>query len=159
MSPKEYCSRLRSRLDSPFLLGQERFTGWCLGNVFSVNYYSGKEFGRRNYPISNKAIGMVTRKNDQTCVSYFIFPGMTDPISLAILFLLTFLIFFVTGTPYPVLFALGWTIAVALTCRRQDHHRYAGISSLPRAPCCQCTWCGGLRCCCRLSYICGTGIP
>lgn len=80
ISPKEYRSRLRSRLDSPFLLGHERFTGWCLGGVFSVNYYSVKEFGRRNYPISNKAIGMVTRKNDQTCVSYFIFPGLTDPI-------------------------------------------------------------------------------
>ena len=58
---------------------------------------------------------MITRKNGQTCVSYFVFPGMTDPISLAILSLLSFLIFFFTGTPYPVLFAFGWTIAVALT--------------------------------------------
>ena len=115
LGPKEYIAWIKKRLDSPLMLGQERFAGWCLGPVFSVNYYSGKEFGRRNYPISNKAIGLVTEKNGQSCVSYFVFPGMTDPISLAILFLLTLFIFLIIEAPYPALFALGWTVAVALT--------------------------------------------
>lgn len=115
LSPKEYIAWIKYRLDSPLMLGQERFTGWCLGSVFSVNYYSGKEFGRRNYPISNKAMGLVVEKNGKSYVSYFIFPGLTDPVSLVILFLMTLFIFLIIEAPYPALFALGWTVAVALT--------------------------------------------
>lgn len=113
-SPKEYCSQIKSRLDSPFLLGQARFTGWCIGSFFSVNYYSGKEFGRRHYSISNKAMGIVKSSHGKTCVSYFIFPGLSDPISIALMFIASLIIFGIVGAPMPVAFALGWTVLVVL---------------------------------------------
>ena len=113
-SPKEYCSQIKSRLDSPFLLGQARFTGWCLGPIFAVNYYSGKEFGRRHYSISNKAMGIVKSSHGKTCVSYFIFPGLSDPISIALMFIASLIIFGIVGAPMPVAFALGWTVLVVL---------------------------------------------
>ena len=114
VSPMEYCNKLESRLDSPFLLGQERFTGWCLGPFFSVNYYSGKEFGRRHYSISNKAMGIVKSSHGKTFVSYFIFPGLSDPISIALMFIASLIIFGLVGTPIPAVFALGWTALVVL---------------------------------------------
>ena len=113
-SPKEYCSQIKSRLDSPFLLGQARFTGWCIGPFFSVNYYSGKEFGKRHYSISNKAMGIAKNSHGQTCVSYFIFPGLSDPISIALMFIASLIIFGLVGTPIPAVFALGWTALVVL---------------------------------------------
>lgn len=113
-SPNEYLNWLRDRLDSPFLLGQERFTGWCIGPFFSVNYYSGKEFGRRFYAVSNKAMGIVRSSNGKTCVSYFIFPGLSDPMSIALMFIMSLIIFGLVGAPMPAVFALGWTVLVIL---------------------------------------------
>lgn len=112
-SPKKYKNDLKNQLDSPFLFGQRRFTGWCLGPVFSVHYYSGKEFGRRNYPILNKSVGIVRRIDGKTLVSYFIFRGLTDPVSLILLFLSTALIFTTIHAPEPILFAIIWTILIA----------------------------------------------
>lgn len=114
VTPKEYCNRIKSRLDSPFLLGQARFTGWCLGPFFSVNYYSGREFGRRFYPISNKAMGIARSSQGKTCVSYFIFPGLSDPISISLMFLFSLIIFGMIGTPIPAVFSFGWTVLVVL---------------------------------------------
>jgi len=113
-SPQKYITHIRNRLDSPLMFGQERFTGWCLGNFFAVKYFSGKEFGRRNYPISNKAVGFARKQTNGAVILYCNFKGLTDPVSLTVLFLLTLLIFILIGTPMPMLFSLGWTVAVAL---------------------------------------------
>lgn len=111
--PKEYKNDLKGQLDSPFLFGQRRWTGYCFGPFFSVHYYSGKELGRRNYPIMNKARGIIRRIDGKTVVSYFIFRGLTDPVSLIILFLLTALIFKGINAPEPILFAIIWTLLIA----------------------------------------------
>ncbi len=121
-SSKEYIAGIKERLDSPFLWGQERFTGFCIGSIFSVGYYSGKELGQRSYPIYNRAVGIVSVSAEnaeageagETTVSYLLFPGLTDPFSLAALFLGSFLIFVVVGVPGAGLFALCWTVAAAL---------------------------------------------
>lgn len=113
--PKNYLSNMRTRFDSRLMLGQERYIGWTVGNLFSVRYYSGKEFGRRNYPIANKAMGFVTYTENKTVVYYCSFQGLTDPISLAGLFMLTLLIFSAAGAPCPVLFTLCWVAAAAVT--------------------------------------------
>jgi len=113
-SPQKYIAHIKSQLDSPLSFGRERFTGLCLGPFFSVNYHSGEEFGKRNYPIMNKAIGVVRNAEEKTEVFYFIFQGLTAPLSLIILFLLSLLIFAAVEAPGAVYFALGWTAAVAL---------------------------------------------
>ena len=69
---------------------------------------------RRNYPIFNKAMGIVRDKGNKTEVSYFVFRGITDPISLALILLVTSLIMEIVGSPSSLLFGLGWTVAVAL---------------------------------------------
>ena len=110
----EYIQILREKFDSRLMIGQERYVGWCIGKVFSVSYYSGAEFMRRNYPIFNKAMGIVRDKGNKTEVSYFVFRGITDPISLALILLVTSLIMEIVGSPSSLLFGLGWTVAVAL---------------------------------------------
>ena len=111
---REYIQILREKFDSRLLLGQERYVGWCIGKIFSVSYNSGAEFMRRNYPIMNRAMGIVRDKGNKTEVSYYVFRGITDPISVAVLFLLTSLLMRIVGAPSPYLFGLGWTVAVAL---------------------------------------------
>ena len=113
-SPQKYIAYLKSRLDSPFSLGRERFTGLCFGPFFSINYYSGEEFGRRNYPIMNQAIGIVRSIEGKATIFYFVFRGLTAPPSLIIIFLLSLLIFEIVNAPAAIYFALGWTFAVAL---------------------------------------------
>lgn len=113
-SPRDYTAGIKDRLDSPFSLGRERFTGVCLGRVFFVSYFSGEEFGRRNYPIMNQAVGFVGRRGEETIVSYVIFRGLTAPASLTAVFLLSLLIFKIVDAPQAVYFAGGWTAAVAL---------------------------------------------
>ncbi len=113
-SPKEYIADIKSRLDSPFLWGQERFTGFCFGPFFSVSYSGGKEFGRIYQPVMNKAAGIVKTVNGETTVRYIVFRGCTAPVPLAVLFLLSFLIFKIVDVPGAVLFAAGWTLAAAL---------------------------------------------
>ncbi|MBR5247459.1 MAG: hypothetical protein IKV27_00710 [Lachnospiraceae bacterium] len=110
----EYTDILRDRFDSRLMLGQERYIGWCMGKVFSLNYYSGAEFMRRNYPIYNKAMGIIRDRDGRTEVSYHVFRGLTDPVSVIVQFLLTLLILKIVEVPFFVLFGLGWTIAVAL---------------------------------------------
>ena len=114
-SPQKYIAHIKSRLDSPLSLGRERFTGVCLGPFFSVNYYSGEEFGRRCYPIMNKAIGVVRNIEGKAEVSFYIFRGLTAPPSLIGIFLLSLLIFEIVKAPGAIYFALGWTVAVTLS--------------------------------------------
>ena len=105
---------MRSRFDSRLMFGASRYIGWTLGNLFSLSYYSGKEFGRRNYPIANKAIGIVIRREQQSVVHYCTFRGLTDPFSLVLLFALTYLIFALADFPHPLGFTAAWVAAVAL---------------------------------------------
>ena len=130
---KKYLANIRARFDNRLMLGQERYVGWMVGNLFSVRYYSGKEFGRRNYPIANKAIGIVKSMKNKTIVYYYNFQGLTDPISLAALFLPTLLLFMIIGAPSPILFAFGWVIAVAITtwvCTRAFSSGQVGMARI-----------------------------
>jgi hypothetical protein len=110
-SNKKQCyKQLKESLDNPFSIlvsfGCEKYTGWVRGPLFSISYSSGQEFGRRNYPIFNKAIGFMTEKNDTSTVHYFIFKGLTDPVSVIIQYFFAFLIFFL----------IRWSIVTCLIC-------------------------------------------
>lgn len=116
ISNHEFKEYLKELLESSFFgFGQERFTGWYIGNIFSVSYHNEREFGRRNYPIFNKAIGFMKHQDGETVVRYVIFRGTTDPISFVSIFLLSFLIFAYVDTPNPLLFGLAWAVLIALT--------------------------------------------
>ena len=84
---REYRERFKEALDSPFALGSERFTGWMFFGLFTLNYYSGHEFLRRYYAISNKAMGFVRKKDGKAEITFFRFMGITDPVSFLLIYL------------------------------------------------------------------------
>lgn len=92
MKRKDCAETLRQSLDSRLMLGQERYVGWAVGPFFSIAYYSGREFGKRNYPIFNKALGIFLGKKNETEICYLRFKGLTDPVSLLLLYVATYII-------------------------------------------------------------------
>lgn len=111
-SPRAFISALKSRLSHPLAeLGQERFTGWCVGGFFSVSYHSGHELGRRYYPVFNKAVGFVQRRAQGSVVHCILFCGLTDPFSLLGVFLFSSLIFEAVHAEVPWLPGLLWMAA------------------------------------------------
>lgn len=55
---KQCLSHIKSRLNNSVSFGLERFKGgFWRNNIFYISYSSGKEFGRRYYPIYNSALG------------------------------------------------------------------------------------------------------
>lgn len=132
---EKYLTGIRERFDSWLMLGQERYIGWTIGKFFSVSYYSGKEFGQRNYLINNKAIGLVTSKDDKAVVYYYNFQGLTDPISLVTLFLISLFIGIYADISDSILFAFVWVTAVAVTtwiCTRVSSVGEAGRARLDK---------------------------
>ena len=122
-SPKKTVETgLRSLLSSRFDLGQERYVGKVLGGFFRIAYYSGKEFGRRLYPIKNTLTGFSWEKDGQTEIRYFLFYGLTDPLSLISIYLGTLVVLAAALLSQDLslkgifLWALCWTAAIgALT--------------------------------------------
>lgn len=114
LTKKDYLEDLSRRLDSRWLWGQERYVGWLMGPIFCVTYYSGKEWGRRNYPIYNKAIGVVQDKKDGTEIRYIHFKGISDPINVMFIYILTVGIFAYVGVEKFLLYAGIWTIGVVI---------------------------------------------
>lgn len=86
----EILSRLKSGLE-PWMSGaQGRFTGWALGGFFSVRYHGAGQ--RLN--ITNRRLGRITARGGKTAVDYMDFHGMTDPLSLVQVFLLSAVVLF-----------------------------------------------------------------
>ncbi len=67
--------------------GEERFTGIFLGRFFSICYHSGWEWNRKLTNEKNRAIGYVRSTPAGTEVRFIRLYGLTNPISLASLFL------------------------------------------------------------------------
>ena len=102
LTPKEYRERFREALDSRLAIGSERFTGWMIGRVFSVNYFSGHEFMRRNYPILNKAMGFVRETDGKAEITFLTFMGITDPFSFLLMYLGCMIIFAIADIPMSI---------------------------------------------------------
>ena len=94
----QFTNYLREILDSHLQLGTERYPGWVLGPLFSISYYSGKEFLHKNYPIYNKIIGLCINNRNGCDIRYFMFSGLTDPVSFMIQYIAALLIILVADT-------------------------------------------------------------
>lgn len=83
---------LRQNLDSRFDFGMERHVGWVIGYFFSMSYHSGDEVGLYYLLVFHKAMGFLSGKKGSTNVHFVVFKGLTDPVSLLLLFGVSFLI-------------------------------------------------------------------
>ncbi|MBQ9168342.1 MAG: hypothetical protein IJX67_08060 [Oscillospiraceae bacterium] len=90
LSPEIYIAHLKRQLGRWYSFGDERFTGFVLGRFFSIVYHSGFEENRRITNEKNRAIGYAKDTPDGTEVRFIRLYGLTNPISLAALFLLGF---------------------------------------------------------------------
>lgn len=74
----------------PLIFGEEAFFGWAILHVFSLSFSSGKL--RRYNPIFNKMIGRCVEKNGATHVTFSLYKGLTDFLSLFFIFVGSFII-------------------------------------------------------------------
>ena len=65
-TPEGYISAMQEQMQGHFDFGQERFTGFFFGRVFTVTYHSGHEWNRRISNQKNTAVGYV-RKTKSGC--------------------------------------------------------------------------------------------
>ncbi len=92
--PMEACQQaLKDALDSRKIFKAERYTGWVKGRFFSMAYTCDKEAAERGRWSYNKAMGFLTEKNGCTHVHMTIFRGLSDPVSLLILFVVFLVLF------------------------------------------------------------------
>lgn len=108
LTVKDYRERFKESLDSRFAFGSERFTGWMIGRFFSLSYFSGHEFLRRNYPICNKAMGFVRERDGKAEILFLTFKGITDPVSFLLLYLGCLVIFAAAKIPL----SIGWWLSL-----------------------------------------------
>lgn len=115
LKAEECALRIQEGMDSRFAFGQERFTGWVAGPLFSLSYASGRELGRRFYPIFNKTIGWISRRGSGASIRTVHFSGLTDPVSVLLLTMLTaaLLILMESGLPFGVCLLLGLCLAAS----------------------------------------------
>ena len=97
MTPKEFQCALKQQLDSPLQIFWESYTGFCIGGFFKIRYAEGKEFGKRIDTSEHHAIGFIRRKQGKTLVSFGIFPGLANPISAILVYLIFVVLFLVIG--------------------------------------------------------------
>lgn len=86
MKRKECQVLLGRNLDSRLDFGMERHVGWVFSYFFSMAYHSNNEVGRLFYPIFHKAMGILVSHKESTRVYYVVFRGLTDPVSLLLVF-------------------------------------------------------------------------
>lgn len=87
---EEYLKHMKSRMGSFWKWGDERFTGFFLGNFFYVTYHSGYEWNRRITNEKNRAMGFILDRHGSTSVHFIRTRGYGDPFSVISLFLLFF---------------------------------------------------------------------
>lgn len=88
MTSNEYVSAMKGQMGSFTDFGSERFTGIIVGRFFSVTYHSGYEFNRRITNEKHRAIGYVSPSGNGVKVNCIRLAGMTNPISLIIMYCL-----------------------------------------------------------------------
>lgn len=77
--------------------GVEGLTGFVIGNFFSVTYHSGHEFNRRITNEKHRAIGFARSDGDGTKISCIRLAGLTNPLSLLVIYACFFLTFLLIG--------------------------------------------------------------
>lgn len=77
--PKIYVSALEGRMGGHMDFGQERFTGFFLGRLFSITHHSGYEWNRRITNVKNTAIGYVKQTEQGSQVHFIHLRGMLAP--------------------------------------------------------------------------------
>lgn len=95
LSAKEYVREFSRQMGAFTSFGEERFTGVFLGHFFSVCYHSGWEWNRKLTNEKNRAIGYVVDTPEGSEVRFLWFYGYSDPVSIALLFLLGFIAGFI----------------------------------------------------------------
>ena len=89
LSKQEYLRAMKGSLESMISFsGEERFHGIVWGSFFSVTHCAGHELNRRVTNEKNRAIGFVREKDGRTEVSFITLKGMTNPLSLVMIYLL-----------------------------------------------------------------------
>lgn len=94
---KRYLHELKGNLDSFFHFGDERVTGIVVWRFFSITCHAGYEWNRRITNEKQRAIGFAKPNGDGTKIYCIRLAGMTNPISLAVIFLLCMLLSAVKG--------------------------------------------------------------
>lgn len=92
-----YLKAMRASMESFFAFGEERLIGTILGPFFSVTYCSGYEHNRRITNEKSRAIGFARKKGSGTEVRCIRLKGMTNPVSLVLLFGLCMAMCLMTG--------------------------------------------------------------
>lgn len=110
----QYLSEMRSQMDSFWSFGSERFVGTVIGPFFSVTYCSGSEWNRKITNEKNRAIGYVRAVPEGTEVWCVRLAGMTNPASLAILFVIYFIMVLVAQFNRETMLGLAFTVACAV---------------------------------------------
>lgn len=88
MTHADYLVAMKEQMESFTDFGLERFTGIIIGRFFSITYHSGHEFNRRITNEKHRAIGFVRPSGNGIKVRCIRLAGMTNPISLIIIYCL-----------------------------------------------------------------------
>lgn len=84
---RQYLFELKNNLDGIFEFGEERVAGSVIWRFFSITSYAGHEWNRRITNEKQRAIGFAKPDDDGTKIYCIRLAGLTNPISLAGLFL------------------------------------------------------------------------
>ena len=84
---------LRDALDSRKVFKEERYTGWVKGKLFSMSYGGDKETAEKGRWAYNKAMGFLSERDGKTRVHAVIFRGLSDPVSLLVLYAIFLIVF------------------------------------------------------------------
>ena len=115
LSPKEYLRAMKGSLESMISFsGAERFHGIILGSFFSVTHCAGHELNRRITNEKNRAIGFVREQDGGTEVSFITLKGMTNPLSLLLIYLLHVVIL-VFSDPELMVIWQAWLVCLVST--------------------------------------------
>lgn len=117
LSKKKYLYELRQQLRPWTDFGQERYSGFVLGNFFCITHYSGLEMHYGKFFSSrNSAMGFVSKHGDETLVRAITTYGHFDLFCMIGWFLFSLLITFLQGSsmslPLPHIFLIAAGIAL-----------------------------------------------
>ena len=84
---KRYLCELKANLGSIFSFGEERVAGTVIWRFFSITSHAGYEWNRRITNEKQRAIGFAKPDGEGTKIYCIRLAGLTNPISLAALFL------------------------------------------------------------------------
>ncbi len=87
LSKNEYLREMKEQMGRFTSFGTERFTGTIIGPFFSVTHHAGHEFNRRITNEKHRAIGFVRAQQDHTEVCCIRLAGLTNPVSLALIYI------------------------------------------------------------------------